>query len=477
MGISSRCSRKSLRLALFTALTCIVLSFRTRTSLFFVQGAPSSDSTTPTSTSEVPHYEWDDWNYYQMLGFGESSSSSSQQDYHKVTAQDIKAAYRQQAKKWHPDKVLHNTTVTVEERNARFTKIAEAYQVLMDPQQRQEYDEYLKDYEKTHKSVVVDDDSHSYFWKNVNWKDPRTVFEEFFSFFDSDEGDDESSHFTDFREELQEKPFHMDQQETVYWDPYYGEVLRLIQHDIYADRTNPDQMYFRVMEQHFVEYWDPARRNFVLHPISQSHLIDEGYRTSNLLFPTEGLTSSDIPLRYGPYIAKLTPFCDLQILEFSSLNEEEEEIIWSTDTEWHTCQLRIRGSQLVLVDRYGQLLWSSGENDERGSTRRDAVFARLDSDASLTVYRVEPFHLPSLLEELEEILPPSMIRILAKPFLSLMVEDDDNESLVRLRCLSTTSPLGCTRALRLLVQVWRKTMRTIRKLDALMEKVFHIMTE
>ncbi|KAJ4809802.1 DnaJ heat shock family protein [Rhynchospora pubera] len=53
-----------------------------------------------------------------------------------VSSNDIKAAYKQLAIKWHPDKNLNN----VQEAEAKFKLILEAYQVLSDPKKRVKYD-------------------------------------------------------------------------------------------------------------------------------------------------------------------------------------------------------------------------------------------------------------------------------------------------------------------------------------------------
>lgn len=61
--------------------------------------------------------------YYDLLGVAATAS-----------AEEIKRAYRQQAKVWHPDQ---NPS---EEANARFAALNEAYQVLSDPVRRRAYD-------------------------------------------------------------------------------------------------------------------------------------------------------------------------------------------------------------------------------------------------------------------------------------------------------------------------------------------------
>src|SRR6478735_10737363 len=64
--------------------------------------------------------------YYELLGVGRDAS-----------ADDIKRAYRQLARQLHPDANPDDPTA-----EARFKEVALAYEVLSDPQRRQQYDTY-----------------------------------------------------------------------------------------------------------------------------------------------------------------------------------------------------------------------------------------------------------------------------------------------------------------------------------------------
>jgi molecular chaperone DnaJ len=68
--------------------------------------------------------------YYKILGVPRNA-----------TTEEIKKAYRELAKKWHPDMNPDNK----KEAEEKFKEISEAYEVLMDPQKRQLYDMYGHD--------------------------------------------------------------------------------------------------------------------------------------------------------------------------------------------------------------------------------------------------------------------------------------------------------------------------------------------
>lgn len=65
-------------------------------------------------------------NYYKILGLTKNMKS---------TQEEIKAAYREQAKKYHPDVNVNNNSA-----EERFKDINEAYRILSDPIQKKKYD-------------------------------------------------------------------------------------------------------------------------------------------------------------------------------------------------------------------------------------------------------------------------------------------------------------------------------------------------
>ncbi|ORX74142.1 DnaJ-domain-containing protein, partial [Linderina pennispora] len=68
--------------------------------------------------------------YYEQLGIDASA-----------TQDEVRKAYRKQSLKWHPDK---NPNCR-EEAERKFKLLAEAYEVLSDPESRQRYDQYGTD--------------------------------------------------------------------------------------------------------------------------------------------------------------------------------------------------------------------------------------------------------------------------------------------------------------------------------------------
>lgn len=92
--------------------------------------------------------------YYEILGIERTA-----------TLEDIKKAYRKLALRWHPDKNPDNR----EEAEKRFKEIAQAYEVLSDPQKRSRYD---SGYSTAGCSAAQD--------FNFRFRDADEIFKEFF---------------------------------------------------------------------------------------------------------------------------------------------------------------------------------------------------------------------------------------------------------------------------------------------------------
>mmetsp|Transcript_3341 Transcript_3341/g.6249 ORF Transcript_3341/g.6249 Transcript_3341/m.6249 type:complete len:726 (+) Transcript_3341:707-2884(+) len=327
----------------------------------FLVLAQSLDNLDSNPLSSSPSSSWKDWNYYQLLDLqspdyyynNQSSKTSTKyfrlpsrrerrRERSQIKASDVKKAYRKQAQLWHPDKITsrkkqqlaaNNTVshgidyqnITVEECNARFAKIAEAYEVLIDDGKREDYDVFLLDaeeeMEKKYKmenfqkqgerpsssfSSSAAATSFNDFYHTTNsffqdfFQDPMSTFEEFFF---GQEGDDVDSeeHTKGFMEDLFESFYgtasNIFQQQKTGNQRYYNrppdrisettqvsydtglrrEVLQVIQREEY-DEPQENKIYFRVIAQEFVEESDLFYGHSLGYtPISEPYIVKEGY--------------------------------------------------------------------------------------------------------------------------------------------------------------------------------------------------------
>lgn len=100
--------------------------------------------------------------YYEILGIDVSA-----------TEDDIRKAYRKQALLWHPDKNVQRK----EEAEAKFKLIAEAYEVLSDPEKKRTYDLYGEEGLKNNGSNQEYDFRPNF---GFQFHDPREIFNSFF---------------------------------------------------------------------------------------------------------------------------------------------------------------------------------------------------------------------------------------------------------------------------------------------------------
>ncbi|XP_074008637.1 dnaJ homolog subfamily B member 8 [Numenius arquata] len=100
--------------------------------------------------------------YYKVLGLQRSASQD-----------DVKKSYHKLALKWHPDKNPSNK----EEAEKKFKAVAEAYEVLSDPQKRLLYDMSVKEtrFDRGRRATGGHNNS---FDSPYAFHDPREIFEE-----------------------------------------------------------------------------------------------------------------------------------------------------------------------------------------------------------------------------------------------------------------------------------------------------------
>ena len=317
----------------------MVMSFFAHAALPNNDDQPTSSSTTTTAitVSRPP-------NYYELLNLESpdthrrSRTSSALNNRKKrstyrskIGTSDIKKAYRKQAQMYHPDKA-RNKNITTQEATSRFAEIAEAYQILIDPQQRYQYDwellELEEDYERDrlileqqqqnnqqrdqtieHQRVHQrnDDGVDASFYDRVRhgasnfnaWKsnlDPWAVFEEFFfqdeSIVVDDYGYQESKSYTSYHHDERRSsqqyntPTSHDRSQphvhetTIYqgYDPDFGaDRYTVFRREEYIDRN-----YFRILGQDFIAGRQlDSFTGFTLQQyysaVTEPYFVDEGY--------------------------------------------------------------------------------------------------------------------------------------------------------------------------------------------------------
>lgn len=99
--------------------------------------------------------------YYKVLNL-ESKSPK------EVTIEDIRAAYRKESLKTHPDRFPNATPEERKAATAQFQTVADAYYVLSDPARRREYDALLASNSRSYAGSTTADDSANFFSNFAN---------------------------------------------------------------------------------------------------------------------------------------------------------------------------------------------------------------------------------------------------------------------------------------------------------------------
>lgn len=321
-------------------------------------------------------YEWDNWNYYELLGIHER----------EIDDKTIKQAYRREAKLYHPDK-HQNSKISQEEATERFRRIAEAYEVLSDPEQRALYNSYLKEQTnaqnlRTESSSSSTDSAaaSSKFFSWETFRDPFKVFEDFFFAQEEDEDFEDAWFRNTASDPWSNANENADQERTLYYDPLFGQVLRVVQRDY-----DPESASFSVLYQDFVEDWDPHWGTWGWYPVQPE---------PSVVHPSRGLQRPLAPpafLQSGHFVAGIFENCQFQIRRGTN-------VIWHATelddrfSRGEMCRLGLQGSQLT-VQTNTRILWSSPMcpqeiqwHQSRYRRTPPDFISRLDDDGSLTVY-------------------------------------------------------------------------------------------
>ena len=406
--------------------------------------------------------EWEQWNYYQILGLfpGDyyegngkdwvlKSRRKRNAERSNIQPREIKKAYRKQAQLWHPDKISNSKSKeTVDDRNARFSKIAEAYEVLSDDEKRSEYDSHLLDMEDDMDRSHSKDQHSSSLFENLR-NDPMSVFEEFFFGSNSAEMFDDTSNSV-FGDDTQpqyghrtssRQPDRMSETTQVFYDQRFGQMIHKVLRKEEYDETESGSVYYRLIAQDFIEEFDVIFGNSLgYRAVSDPYLVEEGNmsfkqsreyraddyselhndyekrfaseqekprrkldRVSSRLEKSDYITPQSKYLRSvnTKFYAGLTPDCELVIMRDEGI-DEDDSLVWTSGTyippqhQDVTCALSLYGERLAViigdVNDPAAVLWSSPvaglspTKDLNGETIVE-YYASLDDDGSLVIYR------------------------------------------------------------------------------------------
>ncbi|KAL3919243.1 MAG: hypothetical protein SGILL_003852, partial [Bacillariaceae sp.] len=361
----------------------------------------------PHTPTQDTKYDWELLDYYELLGLkttphkGKGRRKQKQQDTSPINTKDVRKAYRKQAQLWHPDK-LFNTTLSTEEGNARFARIAQAYEILSDAEKREEYDRFLQYCESL--SADHNGDQHarakslrqkfSSVWENI--RDPFRVFDDLFSqdddeFVDNFDPNNPFS-FIHFNEEEQQDlyqrqenhyypppqddPVRTFQDKENLYDPVTGEgVLRISQTEEYASHDKfTGRFYYRIVAQDFKKRYDPYTTGLTYIPLTDPYLQEEGYRYRSSGATTATSSSS-------PVLESLLHSWDVMTPESKLLHSPNHRFVAGLSPD--DCELLIMVDNPSFRQHHGHLY---GEDDVYWSSSRSKTAAPFNSRGGATGY-------------------------------------------------------------------------------------------
>lgn len=332
---------------------------------------------------ESVKYDWENLNYYELLGFDKIKSPE------EVDSKAIRKNYRKQAQQWHPDKIRANATLTMDEINARFAKIGDAYRTLNDKDTRNIYNRFLKNCEFIRGQGAAYSSHQQSHHRHVSRS--RT------------HSNDKQQRRSQYR-----APTSIQKQKEILIDPMTGrKILRETAYEEYYTEN-----YFRVTIQDYDSYQRP------LSPYPQ--VVEEGqiYSSSqheshyhqqqrqhqgaaetdtlvegDVLHPSQALYSRNQQYRAHLENCQLTVEAKRQT-EFGP----EIEIVWKSPNEvphhWMIqteCFLALEDGQLMIAGGNGQIWWfSNPDEDDNFEFGHSPMYrARLENDGILVVYRID----------------------------------------------------------------------------------------
>mmetsp|Transcript_12849 Transcript_12849/g.19500 ORF Transcript_12849/g.19500 Transcript_12849/m.19500 type:complete len:587 (+) Transcript_12849:73-1833(+) len=377
-------------------------------------------------------YEWESLNYYEILGLNGGEDDTTVSDYKAYNQTEIKRAYRRQAQLHHPDKQKNKESEHMDEVNARFAKIAEAYEILSDEEKKLEYDSLLE-HDTFANSGQFDGEAwqrgqsaYGYYDDNIRrrrhnfasefrFSDPNELFQNLFSSFSGYQG--KGQYFDPYFNKYERtgrnrsRPTHVSETQEILYDPQTDtEILRVIRREEFRDSN-----YFRLIAQEFVQ--DLRYGNIT--PISEPYIAEEGhlsYRKENIRnrdrkasgnrpnFLNEGSVlrpGNSLWSRNGKYHASLTSTCEFYVMRNSGTDEDfddfDDGVVWSSEnftSRGSQCFVTVFQGDVMVVAGYDLrnvkgVIWSS---ESMSSHKQEEIpidskyYLVLDDDGSLVVY-------------------------------------------------------------------------------------------
>jgi curved DNA-binding protein CbpA len=321
-------------------------------------------SAIPCTSSSVT-YEWENYDYYQILGFKQSTKHKSRTERFKlrrsIDSKDIRRAYRKQAQLYHPDKfgdAKRSSKTTQEENKLRFLRISDAYQALNSPDKRDSYDQWLLNCEDEYALTVSSEQKSRIRFETFY---PRIKLKDLFSFSNRNKG----------KSNPNGQPIKFQESFDVWTDRYSGQEIHRVTR---SEEFSPDaagQYRFRVTIQDFVRVYSPIY-GWYYNPLSPPVVTDSGFRN---IFDTlkpglEKMNATDILTRNskplislnGKYYAGITATCELIVVAGNpEAASEEDLLLWSSKTfipsSAGDCFLTLKGPFLLLVLFYGKVIF------------------------------------------------------------------------------------------------------------------------